>query len=167
MNGGHVLASGDDEHGVVSGGDARHEARGPAETGDTTGRTAAAHAAVTIVIADDHAAARAGVRMLLGVEPGFDVVDEAADLATAIRSVQRHRPRVLVLDLNMPESSLGALPSIIALSPHTGVVMLTMENNPAFAREALRAGALSYVLKDAADDELVNAVRRAADGIGT
>jgi two-component system, NarL family, response regulator NreC len=72
---------------------------------------------------------------------------------------------VLVLDLNMPGgSSLEAIPAIREEAPETHVVVLTMQKEPAFAREALSAGALGYVLKEAADDELVEAVRRAAAG---
>jgi two-component system, NarL family, response regulator NreC len=124
-----------------------------------------ARAQVTIVIADDHAVVRTGLRMLLDAEPAFDIVAEAGDVAAAVRSVRGHRPRVLVLDLNMPgESSLAAIPTFREISPDTGVVVLTMQNDPAFAREALHAGALAYVLKDEADDELVSAVRMAAEG---
>ncbi len=76
-----------------------------------------------------------------------------------------HHPHVLVLDLNMPGgSSLEAIPAIREESPETQIVVLTMQQEPAFAREALGAGALGYVLKEAADDELVEAVRRAAAG---
>jgi two-component system response regulator NreC len=120
---------------------------------------------VTIVIADDHEVVRHGLRTLLDVEPGFDVVDEAGDVPATRRSVAGHRPLVLVLDLKMPGgSSLDVIPVICALSPRTGVVVLTMEGDPAFGREALRAGALAYVLKESADDELVGAVRMAAQG---
>ena len=120
---------------------------------------------MTIVIADDHAVVRTGLRMLLDAESGLEVVAEAGDVPAAVRSVHGHRPRVLVLDLNMPgESSLAAIPTLLEISPTTGVVVLTMQNDPAFAREALQAGALAYVLKEAADDELVQAVRMAAAG---
>jgi two-component system response regulator NreC len=72
---------------------------------------------------------------------------------------------VLVLDLSMPgEPSLPAIPRILESSPETSIVVLTMQNDPAFARDALRAGALGYVLKEAADSELVQAVRLAAQG---
>jgi two-component system, NarL family, response regulator NreC len=132
---------------------------------DVTEASVNARATVTIVIADDHAVVRTGLRMLLEAEPGFDVVAEAADAAAAVQSVRGHKPRVLVLDLNMPgESSIGAIPSIREISPHTGVVVLSMQNDPAFAREALHCGALAYVLKEAADDELVRAVGMAAEG---
>jgi two-component system response regulator NreC len=134
-------------------------------TGDMTDETAEARETVTIVIADDHAVVRTGLRMLLDAESGLKVVAEAGDVPAAVRSVRGHRPRVLVLDLNMPgESSLAAIPTLLESSPTTDVVVLTMQNDPAFAREALQAGALAYVLKEAADDELVQAVRMAAAG---
>jgi two-component system, NarL family, response regulator NreC len=130
-----------------------------------TEETAEARETVTIVVADDHAVVRTGLRMLLDAESGLEVVAEAGDLPAAVRSVRGHNPRVLVLDLNMAgESSLAAIPSVIEISPGTAVVVLTMQNDPAYAREALQAGALAYVLKEAADDELVEAVRMAAEG---
>jgi len=120
---------------------------------------------VTIVIADDHQVVRAGLRLLLEAEEGFQVVGEAGDIATTERRVSAHRPRVLILDLNMPgEPSLPAIPRLREGAPDTQIVVLTMQNDPAFAREALRAGALGYVLKEAADTELVQAVRMAAEG---
>jgi two-component system, NarL family, response regulator NreC len=118
---------------------------------------------IKLVIADDHAVVRAGLRMLLDAEPDLDVVAEAGDVPSALRSVRAHRPRVLILDLHMPgEPSLPAIAGFIDASPETRVVVVTMQYDPAFAREALRAGALGYVLKEAADAELVEAVRQAA-----
>jgi two-component system, NarL family, response regulator NreC len=103
--------------------------------------------------------------MLLDGERDFEVVAEAGDVESARRHVRGHRPRVLVLDLNMSGgSSLGAIPLIREESSDTQIVVLTMQQEPAFAREAIGAGALGYVLKEAADDELVEAVRRAAAG---
>lgn len=120
---------------------------------------------IRIVLADDHAVVRSGLRMLLDNESDFEVVAEASDIDSARRYVHGHHPKVLVLDLNMPGgSSLEAIPVIRAQSPETQIVVLTMQTEPAFAREALAAGALGYVLKEAADDELVEAVRRAAVG---
>ena len=121
--------------------------------------------ATTIVVADDHAVVRSGLRMLLDAEPDLEVVAETGDVASTRRSLKGYRPRVLILDLNMPgEPSLEAIPSLREASPETNIVVLTMQDDPAFAREALRAGALGYVLKEAADAELVRAVRLAADG---
>lgn len=120
---------------------------------------------IRVVIADDHAVVRRGLRQLLEDEGDFEVVAEAGDIESARRYVRGHHPDVLVLDLNMPEgSSLDAVPDIRAEAPDTRIVVLTMQNEPAYARQALTAGVLGYVLKDAADAELVEAVRRAARG---
>jgi two-component system, NarL family, response regulator NreC len=120
---------------------------------------------IHLVLADDHTVVRQGLRMLLDAEPDMEVVAEAGNVADARRYVRGHHPEVLVLDLNMPgESSLEAIPQIRGESPNTAIVVLTMQDEPAFARRALGAGALAYVLKEAADDELVEAVRRAAGG---
>jgi two-component system response regulator NreC len=120
---------------------------------------------ITIVLADDHAVVRSGLRLLLDNEDEFEVVAEAGDLDSAQRYVRGHQPSVLVLDLNMPGgSSLDAIPEIRKQTPETQIVVLTMQQEPGFARRALGAGAIGYVLKEAADDELVEAVRRAGAG---
>jgi two-component system, NarL family, response regulator NreC len=121
---------------------------------------------ITIVLADDHHVVRSGLRLLLEGEDGLEVVAEAADAEAALRGVLGHKPAVLVLDLNMPgaTTSLEAIPLVRERSPHTAVVVLTMQEDPSFARHALRAGATGYVLKDSANTELVEAVRRAASG---
>ena len=120
---------------------------------------------ISIVLADDHVVVRRGLRLLLEGEDGLEVLAEAGDVADALRLVGAHRPTVLVLDLNMPgEESLPAIPRFAEASPATAVVVLTMQSEPGFAREALRAGARAYVLKEAADDELVEAIRAAAAG---
>lgn len=126
---------------------------------------ATAQHTIRIVLADDHAVVRSGLRMLLESENDFEVVAEAGDLESAQRYVRGHHPSVLILDLNMPGgSSLEAIPAIRQGSPDTQIVVLTMQQEPAFARHALSAGAIGYVLKEAADEELVEAVRRAARG---
>jgi two-component system response regulator NreC len=117
---------------------------------------------IRLVIADDHSVVRTGLRMLLEAEEGLTVVAEAGEVDTTRRMVGAHRPDVLVLDLNMPGPA--SLPAIPELAQQTAVVVLTMQNDPAFAREALQSGALGYVLKEAADAELVGAVRAAAAG---
>jgi two-component system response regulator NreC len=121
---------------------------------------------ITIVLADDHAVVRSGLRMVLDREEDFEVVSEAADADSALRTVLGHKPTILVLDLNMPgePTSLEAIPRVPEVSPNTRVVVLTMQEDPEFARRALRAGAAGYVLKEAADDELVDAIRRVAAG---
>jgi two-component system response regulator NreC len=121
---------------------------------------------IGIVLADDHAVVRSGLRLLLDAEEGLEVLAEASDAESALRAVLGHKPDVLVLDLNMPgePTSLDAIPLVQERSPGTRTVILTMQEDPEYARRALRAGALGYVLKEAADAELVEAVRRAAAG---
>jgi two-component system, NarL family, response regulator NreC len=120
---------------------------------------------ISIVLADDHTVVRRALRVLLEEEPGFEVVAEAEDSDGAVRYVRGHKPDVLILDLNMPgRPSLEAIPDIQEASPETKIVVLTMQKEPAFARQALQQGVLGYVLKEAADDELVQAVRSAAAG---
>jgi len=120
---------------------------------------------ITLVVADDHAVVRKGLRMLMEAEDELHVVAEAGTVPDAVRMAKAHRPRVLVLDLNMPGgSSLEAIPQIVQGTPNTTVVVLTMQDDPAYAREALQAGASGFVLKEAADDELLQAIRMAADG---
>jgi two-component system response regulator NreC len=120
---------------------------------------------IGIVLADDHEVVRTGLRMLLDAEPDLTVLAEASDLESTKRYVLGHHPDVLVLDLNMgDESSLPLIPALVADYPATRIVVLTMQSDPSFAREALRTGATGYVLKQAARDELVLAVRLAAVG---
>jgi two-component system response regulator NreC len=121
--------------------------------------------ASTIVIADDHAVVRSGLRMLLDAEPDLEVVAEAGTVPDAMRLVRAHRPTVAVLDLNMPGgSSLDAIPELRSSTPETAIVVLTMQDDPAFARQALQNGALGFVLKEAADEELLEAVHLAVRG---
>jgi two-component system response regulator NreC len=118
-----------------------------------------------IVLSDDHAVVRAGLRMLLESQPGWEVVAESADAETAARQVRGHKPDVLVLDLMMPgRPPLDVVPQVRRDTPATSVVILTMEADPAIARRALGVGAAAYVLKEAADSELVEAIRRAVAG---
>ena len=120
---------------------------------------------VKVIIADDHAVVRSGLRMLLDAEDGLHVVAEAGTVPDAMRMVRAHRPRVAVLDLNMPGGSiLDAIPQLRQSTPETAIVVLTMQDDPAFARQALQSGALGFVLKEAADEELLQAVTLAARG---
>lgn len=121
--------------------------------------------AISIVLADDHTVIRSALRMLLDGESDLEVVAEAEDADSAIRYLRGHKPAVLLLDLNMPgRPSLDAIPEMREVSPQTAIVVLTMQTEPAFAREALQLGVLGYVLKEAAGEELVQAVRKAAAG---
>jgi two-component system response regulator NreC len=117
---------------------------------------------IRVLLADDHTVVRTGLKLLLDAEEDMTVVAEAGEVDTTRRRVGGYKPDVLVLDLNMPgEPSLPAIPE---LARQTAVVVLTMQSDPAFARQALQSGALGYVLKEAADAELVEAVRAAAAG---
>ena len=120
---------------------------------------------ISVVLADDHVVVRSALRLLLEGEPDIEVVAEAGDADTAARYVKGHRPTVLILDVNMPgESGLAAIPRIRGETPETQIVVLTMQDETAFARQALQAGVLAYILKEAASEELVKAVRMAAVG---
>ena len=122
-------------------------------------------AVIRIVLADDHPVVRRGLRMLLDDEADFEVVAEAGTVEEARRYVLGHHPHVLILDLNMPGGlSLPAIPGLRTEFPQTRIVVLTMQQESAYAREALAAGATGYVLKQAADGELVDAVRLVAAG---
>jgi two-component system, NarL family, response regulator NreC len=120
---------------------------------------------IRIVIADEYRVVRSGLRMLLDREEDLDVVAEAGDVADARRYVRAHRPDVLILDLDMPgDPSLPAIPIFREESPGTQVVVLTMQEDPALVLEAVQAGASGYVFKEAADKELMQAVRAVAGG---
>src|SRR4029077_2749995 len=87
---------------------------------------------ITIVLADDHAVVRSGLRLLLEAEPGYEVLAEAATAEDALRYVRGHHPNVLVLDLNMPgRPSLEVIPEVRAAEPGTAIVVLTMQEDPA------------------------------------
>jgi CheY-like chemotaxis protein len=120
---------------------------------------------ITIVLADDHALVRAGLRHLLEAEEGFRVVAEAGDADEAVRVTRDVRPRIVLLDVTMPGTpSLDAIPALLGASPGCAVVMLTMHDDSGYAREALAAGASGYLLKDAAQRQLVDAVHAVVAG---
>lgn len=119
---------------------------------------------ISLVLADDHVVVRRGLRMLLDRVPDFEVVAEVGDAAAAVAAARERAPDVLLLDLNMPGEPLEALEEVSRSEPEVAVVVLTMEQDPAFAGRALDAGAKGYVLKRAAEEELVDAIRAAAAG---
>lgn len=127
--------------------------------------TSVAAPTIRVVLADDHRTVRRNLRLLLDREQGVEVIAEAADISTLMRHVSDHRPHVLVLDLRLPNgSSIEAIRRVRSEVSDTAIVVLTMEESPAFAQQALDAGAIAFVLKDRADDELPAAVRSAARG---
>ena len=120
---------------------------------------------LSVVIADDHPVVRAGMRALLSRDESFEIVAESSTVEETVRAVTEEQPSVLVLDLTMAgRSSLPAIPDLLAASPATRILILTMQEDPAFARAALRIGASGYLLKEAAGEELVGAARQVARG---
>lgn len=120
---------------------------------------------ISVVLADDHNLIRSGLRAMLEAEPDLRVIGEAADAAGAAKLAADRRPDVLVLDLQMPGSEPRSdIPSLCESVPGTAIVVLTMQNDPRAARDLLRAGASGYVLKQAAERQLTEAIRTAAGG---
>lgn len=120
---------------------------------------------VTVVLADDHQLVRDGVKLVLEAEPDIEVVAEADDGDGAARYVLGHKPTILVLDLSMPgKPSYELIPEVSRVSPATSVIVLTMQNEPPFARQAFQAGAKGFVVKQAAASELVAAIRAVTAG---
>jgi two-component system response regulator NreC len=131
----------------------------------TSDVTDAGGATITVVLADDHEIVRDGIKLVLQAEDDIEVVAETADADEAARRTNGYKPSVLVLDLNMPgRPSLEIIPEVLEASPGTKIILLTMQKEPAFARQALQAGAKGYVLKHSAGAELVGAVRAVVAG---
>jgi DNA-binding NarL/FixJ family response regulator len=121
--------------------------------------------ALRLMLADDHQIVRQGLRAILQAVPDFELVGEAADGLEAVRLVERLRPDVLVLDLMMPKlSGLEVARQVTRRAPRPRVVILSMHSNEAYVQEALSAGALGYVVKDAGAEELVQAIRAVSMG---
>jgi DNA-binding NarL/FixJ family response regulator len=120
---------------------------------------------VRILLVDDHAVLRDGVRMVLESQPGFRVVGTTENGRDAVRLVEDLKPDIAVLDIAMPEmNGLDATRAIRGCCPDTQVVILSMHEGEEYLREALRAGAAGYVLKRAAAKELVGAIQRVCHG---
>ena len=120
---------------------------------------------LTLLLADDHQIVRQGLRAILQAVPDFRLVDEAADGPEAVRLAERLQPDVLVLDLMLPGlNGLEVTRHVTRRLPRTRVVILSMHSNAAYVVEALQAGAVGYVLKEAGADDLVKAIRQAVVG---
>ena len=118
-----------------------------------------------ILIADDHGVVRGGLRLLLDRQPGIEVVAEAADGAEAVALALRERPDLCIVDVAMPRlTGLQATREIRAQAPEIAVLVLSMHDDERYLFEALKAGASGYVLKQAADQDLVDAVRAVQRG---
>ena len=120
---------------------------------------------IEVVLVDDHAVVRSGLRLLLEKQEDIEVVGEAGNAKDAIFRARALKPDVMLLDVVMPgESGIEVLPKLLKESPETKVLVLSMQDDPSYVREAFAAGASGYVLKEAADEEVVSAVREIADG---
>ena len=120
---------------------------------------------ITVLLADDHSLVRKGFRRMLEDEQGIRVVGEAQDGAEAIRLACQLEPHVIVMDMSMPGlNGMQACIEILKVLPRTGVLMLSMYSEENYVRNALKAGARGYILKNAADIDLSSAVRRVAAG---
>jgi two-component system response regulator NreC len=120
---------------------------------------------IRVLIVDDHAVVRSGLRLLLEREDDLEVVAEAGTADEGVRAARLEKPDVVLLDVVMPgRSGLEAAPEILDAAKNARVLVLSMQDDPTYVREAFAAGASGYLLKEAADAELVQAVRDVAAG---
>jgi DNA-binding NarL/FixJ family response regulator len=120
---------------------------------------------IRVLIVDDHAVVRSGLRLLLAAEDDLEPVGEAGSARDAVFQARALSPDVILLDLVMPDGNgLDVLPQLVHENPAAKVLVLSMQDEPRYVREAFAAGASGYVLKEAADEEVVAAVRQVADG---
>jgi len=120
---------------------------------------------VRVLIVDDHAVVRAGLRLLVDAEPDLEAVGEAGTVRDAVFETRASKPDLILIDILMPgESGLQGVPKLLHEHPEAKVLVLSMEDDPRYVREAFAAGASGYVLKEAADAELVSAIREVAAG---
>jgi len=120
---------------------------------------------IRILVVDDHAIVRSGLRRVLDAEPDIETVSEAENAERAVFEAMEHKPDIVLMDVVMPgKSGIEGLPALLQAVPSAQVLILSMQDDPRYVREAFEAGASGYVLKEAADTELVEAVREAAAG---
>jgi two-component system response regulator NreC len=120
---------------------------------------------VRVLIVDDHAVVRSGLRRVLEAEGDIEVVAEAGDTREAVFEARAHKPDVVLMDVVMPGTSgIEATPMVLEEVPEAKVLILSMQDDPRYVRAAFDAGAQGYVLKEAADAEVVEAVREVANG---
>jgi len=120
---------------------------------------------IRILLADDHTVIRKGLRLLLENQPDFQVVADASDGREAVAMAEAHRPDVIVLDVAMPTlNGIEAARQISAKVPHAAIVFLSMHSDEGYVLKALKAGAKGYLLKDSAENDLINAIRSVSQG---
>ena len=120
---------------------------------------------IRVLIVDDHAVVRSGLHLLLDAEDDIEVVGEAGDVRTAVFETREHKPDVVLMDVVMPgQSGIEGVPLVLKEAPEAQVLVLSMQDDPRYVREAFAAGAAGYVLKEAVDAEVVSAVREVAGG---
>jgi len=120
---------------------------------------------IRVLVVDDHAVVRAGLTRILDAEPDIEAVAEAPNGERAVFEAMEHQPDVVLMDVVMPgKSGIEATRAVLQAVPSTTVLVLSMQDDPRYVREAFEAGASGYVMKEAADDEVVDAVRAVASG---
>ena len=120
---------------------------------------------IRVVLVDDHAILRSGLRRVLDAEPDIEVVGEAESADRAVFEALANKPDVVVMDLVMPgKSGIEGMPAVLQAVPDVKLLVLSMQDDPRYVREAFEAGAAGYVLKEAADTEVVGALRAVAAG---
>jgi DNA-binding NarL/FixJ family response regulator len=121
---------------------------------------------IRMVVCDDHTLVREGLRRVLMEDPSIDVIADVGTAADAVEACRRHRPDIVLLDVTLPDGSgIAAIGKIAEVSPDSRILMLTMHEDVAYLREAFAEGAMGYVLKAAADVELLHAVHEVRRGV--
>jgi two-component system response regulator NreC len=120
---------------------------------------------IKIILADDHAVIRRGLRLVLEQQPDFEVVGEANDGREAVAMVEDLKPGIAVLDITMPNlNGIEAARQISAKHPEVGIIVLSMHADESFVLRALKSGARGYLLKESAEGDLINAIRLVSEG---